>query len=61
MPGASKSRADDADTARAEITDEAIHGEVRMQLDHVIRLAVRDGCGRVASVLKTLRENFYAD
>jgi hypothetical protein len=47
--------------AGREITDATVHSEMRMQLDHVIRYATRDGCGRVANVLESLRENFYAD
>jgi hypothetical protein len=47
--------------AGREITDVTVHEEMREQLDFMIRRATTYGCGRVANVLKALRENFYAD
>lgn len=46
--------------AGREITDATIHDEMRVQLDHVIRHAKMDGCGRVAVILAAIRDTMYA-
>jgi hypothetical protein len=45
-----------AQRAEREAHEARIADEVRMQLDHVIRHARRDGCGRVARMLEAIRD-----